>query len=341
MKDFVIIFLSFCFLMMFSYRLKAQETDSIRSERLAKFENIVSKLPKISGLIDFRYRYDSEKSTFDIRRARLDLQGTISKMFDYRLQVEFASSPRLLDAYARAKIKPYFNIQAGSFKLPFTLENPYSPKNLELMDNAMAITKLCSYEDLSGINSNGRDIGLMFYGGFLGKRGFNTIEYYLGIFNGAGINIRDNNKSKDIVGRIEIRPIRHLTLSASGYIGEMVLDQDHRYERRDRYAAGLRFDNSKIVFRTEYIAGLTAGIKSAGIYAVAGYTFWRKFTPALRFDVFQDDLKEKETLQLNYTIGLSYWIHRNFRCQLNYTYESFVDGSRNGSLIGAMITAAF
>ena len=326
--------------------LHAQEnTDTTTIKRVDKLEKILAKLPKISGFIDVRYQYGKDISSFDIRRARLDVKGDINKMFDYRLQLEFAPSPKILDAYTRIKIKPYFNIQLGSFKVPFTLENPYSPTGLELMDNAMAITKLCGYTDLSGINANGRDVGLMFYGGGLGKKGFNIIEYALGIFNGAGINIKDNNKSKDIVGRLNINPIKSLTLSASAYIGEMVLMVNGKavdlYERRDRYAFGVKYDDKKFVFRSEYIAGLTSHTRSAGGYALFGYTFIEKLTPAIRFDIFQDDIHKINTRQINYTGGISYWINKHFRCQIDYTHQTFWDKKKNGGLLVAMITAMF
>lgn len=336
MKKLLLAVIFFC-----SINIYAQSPDSVIEKRISRLEKILSYLPRISGMLDFRYQYSSETSTFDIRRARLDFQGEISKYFDYRLQLELTANPCILDAYARVKIRPYFNIQGGAFKIPFSLENPYSPKNLEFIDNAMSIIHLSSYQDLSGIRSNGRDIGIMIYGGFFRKKGFNILEYSLGIFNGAGINVRDNNKSKDIVGRLNISPIKSITLSASGYLGQMVVDDDHKYERRDRYGFGFRFDNKKFIFRTEFLTGLTAGLRSSGGYAVAGYTFIDKITPAIRFDIFQNDIHRMDTRRINYAVGLSYWINKYFRCQVNYTYQTFFEKENNGSLIMAMVTATF
>ncbi len=42
-----------------------------------------------------------KRSGFDIRRARLDIKGSITPYFSYRLQTEFADKPKILDAMVR------------------------------------------------------------------------------------------------------------------------------------------------------------------------------------------------------------------------------------------------
>ncbi|MDR1458865.1 MAG: OprO/OprP family phosphate-selective porin [Bacteroidales bacterium] len=319
----------------------AQVSDTL-AEKVSKLENILSKLPKISGLINVRYQYTEDGSSLDIRRARLDVRGDATRWFDYRLQVEFASSPKILDAYIRAKIKPYFNIQIGEFKVPFSLENPYSPITLEAIDNAQVITRLVGYEDLSGIRANGRDIGLMFYGGVFKREGYHILEYNIGIFNGAGINVRDNNTSKDVIARIDVRPIKALTLSASGYIGEAYMNDSMKFETRNRAGFGLRYDDSKWLFRSECIYGLTSKTESMGTYAVLAYTFIKKLQPLLRFDYFQRDTKLTASRQINYTLGLNYWIiKRNVGLQVNYTHQTYMSSVKNSGLLSAMATFGF
>ena len=329
------------FVLMLPIIATAQEADTL-SQKFSKLENILSKLPKVSGVINFRYRYDEDKSTFDIRRARLDVKGDINKMFDYRVQVEFASSPKLLDAQIRAKIKPYFNIQIGQFKVPFSLENPYSPITLECIDNAMAITKLVGYEDISGINANGRDIGVMVYGGVFKREGYHIFNYSIGVFNGAGINVRDNNKSKDIIARIDVNPIKPITLSVSGYLGEVYLNDSTRHATRDRLGFGLRYDDKKWLFRSEYIYGITHKTESMGAYAVLAYTFFGKLQPLIRLDYFQQDLKTLPTRELDYMAGVNYWfIPQKAGLQLNFTYKTFEDSKRNAGYLCLMGTVAF
>ena len=322
--------------------LHAQEADSLLDKRISKIENILSKLPKVSGLINFRYRMDEDKSTFDIRRARLDVKGDVGKMFDYRVQVEFASSVKLLDAQIRAKIKPYFNVQIGQFKVPFSLENPYSPTGLECIDNAMVITKLVGYEDISGINANGRDIGVMLYGGIFQREDYNIIDYSIGVFNGSGINVRDNNKSKDIIARINVNPIKPITLSVSGYLGEAYLNDSMKHETRDRVAFGVRYDDKKWLFRSEYLYGMTSKTESMGAYAVLAYTFFKKIQPVLRVDYFQQNIDKASTGEIDYMAGINYWfIPQKIGLQLNFTYKTFEDSKKNTANLCIMGTAAF
>lgn len=322
--------------------VKAQDVDTLLNQRISKLENILSKLPKVSGLINFRYRLDEDKSTFDIRRARLDIKGDIGKMFDYRAHVEFASGPRLLDAHIRVKIEPYFNIQVGQFKVPFSLENPYSPVGLECIDNAMVIAKLVGYEDVCNINANGRDIGIMLYGGIFQREGHNIMDYSIGVFNGSGINTKDNNKSKDVIARINVNPIKTVTLSVSGYLGEAYLNDSTHHATRDRLGLGVRYNNKKWMFRSEYLYGMTHKTESMGAYAVLAYTFFKKLQPLIRFDYFQQDINKASTGEIDYMAGINYWfIPQKVGLQLNFTYKTFSDSKKNTTNLCIMGTAAF
>lgn len=138
-------------------------------DQLKSIQDIVSKLPQIGGLVDFRYQYatssqnyNSGKNGFDIRRAYLNLKGNATKELSYYLQVDFAGTPKILDAYAEWKPSKYIGLQAGQFKVPYTLENPYSPNDLETIDNSQVITALVT--DIAGNKNNGRDIGVSLNG---------------------------------------------------------------------------------------------------------------------------------------------------------------------------------
>ncbi|MDR0907284.1 MAG: OprO/OprP family phosphate-selective porin [Rikenellaceae bacterium] len=173
----------------------------------------VSAQPKISGLVNLRYQYNgsTEAHGFDIRRARLDVRGNLAPKVGYRVHVEFANAPKVLDAYFQWTINDHISLQAGQFKVPFSLENPYSPATLETIDNSLTITSLAGYNDVSGISANGRDIGMS----ASGKIFQGVVEYAVGVFNGAGINKSDNNTSKDVAGTGTLHPVKNL--SVAGY----------------------------------------------------------------------------------------------------------------------------
>ena len=108
---------------LFAQENTAYSTDISDMEKRVK--KITSALPKISGFINVRYQYNGESNSFDIRRARLDFTGDLATKLDYRFQMEFAGRPKILDAYLSYKIDQRFNLQAGEFKIPFSMENIY------------------------------------------------------------------------------------------------------------------------------------------------------------------------------------------------------------------------
>ena len=186
----------------------------------------------ISGWMNIQYDYESQLqndgatldqiNTFNVRRARLDVKGNITKNVEFRVQGDFAGTPKLVDGFVKVKLHKSFNIQAGQFKIPFTFENPQSPLTLEGIEYAQVISKLSGYSDMSGVKtySGGRDVGLMIYGNFFkfernGKE-IPILTYKLGVFNGNGMNNKDANLAKDIAGSIEVCPgVKGLMLATS------------------------------------------------------------------------------------------------------------------------------
>ena len=153
----------------------------------------------VSGWMNIQYDYEQQLNnegvsitdinTFNVRRARLDFKGNISKNLEFRVQADMAGSPKLVDGFVKVKLSKYFNIQAGQFKIPFTFENPQSPLTLEGVEYAQVISKLSGYSDVTGVTtySGGRDVGLMIYGNLFsfednGKQ-IPILTYKLGVFN--------------------------------------------------------------------------------------------------------------------------------------------------------------
>jgi outer membrane receptor protein involved in Fe transport len=305
-----------------------QEVASLK-EKGTTWDKIVSALPKISGYAQIRYEYkdgDSGESTFQLRRVRLSLDGKISKKLDYKLQAELTSF-KLLDAYFSYKPFKQLNLRAGQFKLPFSIENTdYGPTKLELIDYPMALTYLVGYNEDMGdgiIKANGRDLGAKLYGSFLDG----VIGYDLGVFNGAGLNVKDNNKSKDVVGRLMIRPLDGLLISGSYMWGEYGED----FIKRERWGVGVCYDKDAWLARAEYIGGKTGAQKSDGWYVMGGYRFHKNFMVAARYDTFTWDTDARsESNQETYTVGLLWQPIKYLRLQVNYMFENqLFDRERN------------
>lgn len=340
--------------------------DSIarRVESLEKRSNVWDKINQhldISGFVQAAYNWDDRgTSTFNLRRARLSLSGNIFKdergaKADYRLQAEFASSPKIVDLWVRYQPFNALGVQLGQFKMPLMLElTEYSQPKLGLIDFSLAVQRLqrMGSNDITAISSIGRDMGVQLYGGFIKRDGYSIINYNLAVVNGGGINTKDNNSSKDLIGRIVVKPIAGLSLagfymrgegnfSSSSVLGSLGEVANPKFVSMHRYGGGVVYQDSLIFVRAEYIKGQTGQLDSDGAYAAAGYTFNKKFSMAMRWDYFDEDLSTKAK-EYNYTIGANYTPWKNLLLQLNYTYKQYENMEIGGSnAINFMVTTLF
>lgn len=332
--------------------------------RLSTLEKVLSKLPKISGFMQLLYTYEDSKPTtsqFRVRRARVTLAGDIYKKYaDYNFMVEFAGSVKLIDAYIRLTPWKELNLQVGSFRPAFTLENVnYGATSMELIDYPQIVSKMTTLGEITGIGSGaaGRDIGLQLYGGAFNKRGFSTLQYWAGIYNGAGLDFNGINSHKDFAGMLRVNPIKNLAIVASTYWGKWAVGGAGTYADRNRWSGGFMYDDKKWFARGEYIGGVTEGLKSTnllvapangrlhtdGAYLTAGVWFCdHKVAPVVRAEYYsQNTLHRKETTDIYYTVGVDYRPWKYLRFQVNYTAQTHTYDKPMGNQVLVMLTGMF
>ena len=208
--------------------------------KTSTWDKVLAALPEISGYVQTGYEWSDRSSTFFIKRVRLNLAGAIAPKLDYRVQIEFAS-PKIVDAYLCYKPFDELNVQLGEYKLPFSIENTdYVPLRYEFVEYPLSLCKLMGFSDLCGLSATGRDLGAQLFGGFFKRDGYSILNYNFGVFNGEGLNVKDKNKSKDIVARLTVKPVAGLQFAGSYYWGEYGEDYLKRPEA-DRHAAMARF----------------------------------------------------------------------------------------------------
>lgn len=318
--------------------------------RTSGWDKLLANLPRVSGYAQLRYQWSDDMSTFDIRRVRLDLNGRIYRdKASYRVQIDFANSPKIVDAFVRLTPYRQFNVQFGQFKVPFSIENQVSPLSLGTIDYSMVVQRLAGFSDVCGVSATGRDLGVMAYGGFFGRSGSNVVEYRVGVFNGAGFAAKDNNKSKDISAMLTLRPTRSLQITGSYYWGQYAASASNRYAPRERWALGGRYDDGSLFVMGEYMRGTTGlevrgeDFESDGCYVLAGYWFGGKVAPVVRYEFFARDCNARsESMQTNYMAGLNYKPWRHLLVQANYTRQTFRrHGQADGNLVGLMFSGIF
>lgn len=327
----------------------------------------------LGGWIDAQYRYmndnGGESSVMQIRRARMDMKGKLADRLDFRLQADFAASPKLIDAFAKIKFADAAQLQVGQFKIPFSLENKLSPLDLELTDNALAVKYLSGYSDVTGIGSyaNGRDIGVLLAGElFKYEDSHGTmplVRYGVGLFGGNGINVKTDDMWKDLSARIELCPfVRDVVISGSAYIGKYEMlaagQPTGTGGDRRRWAVGAQYDNRHLTLRSECLWGVTDfavydaihdSYTSEGMYSRAWYVtggYWIttgsnvRMRPVARYDHFEKDAA-KNTYTDCYSAGMEWWAWGCLRLQLAYTLTDKKGNNALGHSVTTMATVKF
>ena len=236
---------------------------------------------KFSGYAMLQYQgQDPEgnhSNSFNLRLARFILDGKIGD-FDWRAQIQGtnATGPgqptvQLVDLYAEWRKYPEFKIRVGQFKRAFTYENPTNPITQGWRGYADVINKLSAFGDRTGERSSGgRDIGIQLSGDlFPNANGRRLFHYQIGVYNGEGVNQKDMDNRKDIIGGVWVMPIKGLRIGAFGWTGSRggMLDPltgQTRSIEKNRYALSAEYDLNEYTFRAEYIHSQGWGAKSPG-----------------------------------------------------------------------------
>ena len=289
-------------------------------------------MPRVTGMVNLRYAYDEgnkDGQGFDVRRVRLGVRGNLHKKVDYVMQAEYAGNVRLLDAYLRWKLRPEINFQVGEFKIPYSQETLGGPANWLSTELPTAVSKLNGYSDLSGLAShkNGRDIGVMVYGSAVHKEDFDMLHYRLAVFNGNGINVKDDNRKKDVAAMLWVNPVRQLTFTGSYYSGSYgPKGADHV---RNRASAGVEWKDARLMVRSEYLWGHTSGTRQNGVYAQVAYRPHQIVQPLLSYDYMKYDNHSGARYEHNMQVGVNVEPISHLRIQAGYIHSLYNNDQHN------------
>lgn len=305
--------------------------------------------PKVEGYVEGWYRSDdsdlSNQTTeakkvdneFRIRRARIDVKGSVTEQAGYRVTGNFdgpspasgTATVKLWDGYLTYKVNPLANFTVGQFKYPFTLEG------LEGTPDRVPVIRAESINDIAAkLGTQGgsfRDIGIKIDGG---KKDLYGVNYALAIINGAGINKGDNNGGKDIVGRVTISPVKGFRLGLSGYTGSgegalaSVSVNETAYGLDGEYAtqSGFRIRGEYLAAKWENWDVATGAAatgktqKPMGWYLQASY----KLPPApdmevlARYEDYEKDSNTGSSHLKTTTLGMTYYLKGKNRITANY-----------------------
>lgn len=334
-----------CLLLLSIHTLKAQDT------RLNNVVNTLKERISLAGYAQVGYTYDDagEKAsnTFDLKRAIFMARGKITDKWSCYFMYSFANTGKILEAYTEYRFLPQLTARIGQFKTMYTIENPMSPCFVELINcYSQAVNYLAGIngsDPLYGSNS-GRDMGILIYGDLFKKK----LSYNLAVMNGQGINLKDKNNQKDIVGSLMVHPLDWLSVGGSFVKGkgcavaassvnpDIAIGDSYA---RNRWSAGATIQTKPVSLRTEYLAGKDGHVKSDGYYATASVHVLPKFDIVASYDYFNKD-KAQDYKQSNYVAGVQWWFYPKCRLQAQYTYCDPHKGE-NSNLLQAQLQVRF
>lgn len=293
---------------------------------------------KFSGYGMLQYqaedKEDGEHNEFNLRLARFILDGKIGE-FDYRAQIQGTNvkgpgepTVQLVDLYAEWAKHKEFRVKAGQFKRAFTFENPTHPITQGWYSYAMVINNLSGFGDRTGEKSSGgRDIGLQVQGDLLPDgNGRRWLHYQVGVYNGEGINQKDKDQRKDVIGGLWVMPVAGVRVGAFGWTGSRA-----DIGGKNRYALSAEYDKDEYTFRAEYLhsqgmgANPSLGDKADGWYAFGIVPVVKsKLHAKARYNCYRK-AKEWDSSKTMYEVGLNYFFTKNL--QLNAEYARVNDRS--------------
>ena len=278
-----------------------------------------------------------DQNAFNLKRTLLWAKARITDRWSFLFMHDFSSVVQEFYTDFRVTKGNEMTIRLGQFKHSYTMENPLSPTQLELIDVYSQVVLYLAGEGpdpLHGVNY-GRDMGLEVFGDLLD----NKLHYELALMSGQGINRKDLNNQKDFLAKIEVRPIDGLRLVASNYIGKghavgtaawnPDIQVGDNY-KRNRYSVGAEYKTHAYTgskykearpasIRAEWLGGEDGKVGSRGGYITSSIPVVDALAVVASAETYDRNTKVDGWDQTNLTIGLQYWFYKKCRMQLQYT----------------------
>ena len=329
-----------------------QQPDSTATKAKNKVVDYLADHIQVHGYAQGGYNYTHKDgkntNTFELKRTLFWVNAQFTDRWSFLFMHDFSSVVQEYYIDFRATRNKALTIRLGQFKNGLSLENPLSPTSMEAIDvYSEGVTFLtgCGSDPLLGVQY-GRDLGLSLFG----ETNNGKFRYEIDVMNGQGINRKDGNRAKDVIGRIEYRPVKGLNLVATGQIGRghaiapSLYNPGIQYQaktattpevcpdyKRDRVTVGFDYKSKAINIHGEYLEGWDGDVSSRGAYITGNVPLGKSkcdIVGSYDYFNFNTDLNMDQHKAI---IGLQYWFYHKCRLQVQYVYKSAY--TANGAFI--------
>ncbi|MDA3815806.1 MAG: porin [Prolixibacteraceae bacterium] len=255
--------------------------------------------------------------TFELGNARISLRGSIDNGFYYRLFLNFAGEPNLLDAYIGYRLNDGLRFTLGAMKPKQSLDFIPSPASTDFIDRTR----------IAGLLVQSRELGLSAEGDLGG------FYYFAGLFNGNKHRLNNNNNKFYTIGRAqytfrEIIP-GYLQFAVQGSYGDTPGVQTGNAGpilsgARTIMGTDFRLETNNYILAAEYLTGDLEIEKNdaeqtetiSGYYITGGYSISDKTMILGRWQNWNHKLDNTDDNQL--TIGVNQGITSIASMQFNF-----------------------
>ena len=320
-----------------SHAAMGQQKSETETNWLKDFTSRITFNGYAQGGYSWQDANSKQRNDFNLKRTLLWAKARITDRWSFLFMHDFSSVVQEFYTDYRLSNDKSLTVRVGQFKHSYSLENPLSPTMLELIDvYSQAVLYLAGEgpDPLNGVNY-GRDMGAMLYGDVLGDH----LHYELAVMNGQGINRRDGNNKKDLIARLDVRPVEGLRIVVTGQkgtgnaVGTAAWNPDIKVGddyTRDRYSVGAEWKTGALApgkykearpisLRAEWLGGKDGDVGSRGGYLTACVPLAKGWDVVASGETYDRNTSVDGWQQTNATIGLQYWFYKKCRFQVQYT----------------------
>lgn len=315
-------------------QLNIQKSGDSNTDWMADVANRIQLHGYAQGWYYFNRAEGVNTNSFLCKRTLLWANAQITPRWSFLFMHDFNSVVQEYYTDFRVTNNKALTVRFGQFKNALSYENPLSPTAMETIDvYSEGVTYLtgCGSDPLNGVQY-GRDQGIALFGETNNK----TFRYEMQLLNGSGINVKDKNKQKDVIGRLELRPIQRINFCVTGQLGKgnalvdspvfnPTLKQGDNY-KRNRFTAGADYKSQPFNVHGEFLWGEDGDVQSRGGYitgSVRLFTFANNtaLDAVGSYDYYNFNTDLNQDMQKG-VVGLQYWFFKKCRFQAQYVYKN-------------------
>lgn len=298
--------------------------------------------PEIHGILRGKYEYEPnlDASRFEIRNARLSLEGSLDLRSAYKMEVDLCdeSSIKMKDAWVR--LIPWKNsrITIGQQRMPFSIDAHRNPSAQYFANRSFIAKQVGDMRDV------GAAVGYDFYSNEANRKIFSIDA---GVYNGSNLDNQKTAwfKSPAYSARLQFFPFRNLAIIPSVQ-HQIIASRESSYTSLD---LGAYYDWKGLHLESEYLVKTYANndfdrckaVNSMVIYTQnidKDNSYLQSIGYLLRYDFMQDHSDGKkgfngETHKLHLsdyerqriTAGLTFSVRNTlFPTDIRLNYEKYI-----------------